>query len=200
MKILTRVSVLWLPLAVAVTGVFGFAYLATQQNYRQSANDPQIQMAEDAASALQAGAAPEEIVPHGPSLIDATHSLAPWMDVYDASGNLLETNGVLDVDEAHSSLPKSLFDTKTWSPRKTWTAPSGPETHVTWEPRSDVRQAVVLVQYTGPDGVGYVAVGRSLRVVEDRIVNLTELAALVWSITLGVVFVVIWFLPRTRLL
>src|SRR6185369_15227988 len=59
-----RAFVLWIPCLIAITGVFAFAYLATQQNYRQSLNDPQIQMAEDAAVSLAHDYTPANIVPH----------------------------------------------------------------------------------------------------------------------------------------
>ena len=49
MNFFVRVFLKWLPLGVAVTLVCALIYATVQQNYRQSANDPQIQMAEDAA-------------------------------------------------------------------------------------------------------------------------------------------------------
>jgi hypothetical protein len=45
----------WFVLAVVTTVLSGLIYLAVQQSYRQSANDPQIQMAEDGAAALENG-------------------------------------------------------------------------------------------------------------------------------------------------
>ena len=45
----------WLPLAAVTTLLCGLIYLAVQQSLRWGANDPQIQMAEDAAAALAAG-------------------------------------------------------------------------------------------------------------------------------------------------
>ena len=42
----------WVPLTIGTTLLCGLVYLATQQSIRQGANDPQIQMAEDAAAAL----------------------------------------------------------------------------------------------------------------------------------------------------
>jgi hypothetical protein len=53
----------WLPLAAVTTLLCGLVYLAVQQSLRQGANDPQIQMAEDAAAALVAGSTPESVLP-----------------------------------------------------------------------------------------------------------------------------------------
>ena len=51
------------------------------------------------------------------------------------------------------------------------------------QPRPDIRQAVVLVQFKTLTGIGWVAVGRSMRLVEERIINLTGLFAIAWSVT-----------------
>ena len=190
--LLTRSFTKWLPLVVAITGVFGFSYVAVQQNYRQSMNDPQIQMAEDAAISLARDYTPANVVPRGVVPIDIKESLAPWITVYDASGTPLESNAVLDNAPPH--LPTGLFDTTTWRPLKNFVAPTGAETRVSWQPRPDVRQAVILVQFLTPHGVGYVAVGRSMRTTEERIINLTELAAVAWSTTILATFLTIFLL------
>ena len=180
-KLVSRAFVLWLPLVVALTGVFGFIYIAVQQNYRQSVNDPQIQMAEDDALRLAQGEQPASLVPRGISPIDLRTSLATWIAVYNSSGMPLESSAVLDG--APPRLPSGLFDTNTWVPHKIWQAPSGVETRVTWQPRPDIRQAVVLVQFKTPISVGYVAVGRSMHLIEKRISDLTYHAAVAWSAT-----------------
>jgi hypothetical protein len=107
------------------------------------------------------------------------------MVVYDESGTLLAYSAVRDDTNVQMVLlPKGLFDTSTWVAHKTWHAPTGLETRVTWQPQSDVREAVVLVHYTARNSTGWVAVGRSLRDTEERIINLTQLAAVAWSTTI----------------
>jgi hypothetical protein len=191
-KILFRTFALWLPFAVALTGAIGFAYAATQQNYRQSVNDPQIQMAEDAATTLAAEYVPAQVVPRGTTPIDIRKSLAPWITVYDANGTPLESDAVLDG--APPILPAGLFDTRTWQPLKSFSAPTGSETRVTWQPRTDVRQAVVLVSFAASHGIGYVAVGRSMRTVEERIAHLTETAAAAWGTSVLATFAIIFIM------
>jgi len=150
-------------------------------------------MAEDAAVSLAHDYTPANIVPHEKAAsIDLGASLAVWTAVYDASGKPLESSAYLD--NAPPQLPLGLFDTSTWVAHKMWQAPSGPETRVTWQPRDDVRQAVVLVQFQTPDGAGYVAVGRSMHAVEDRIIDLTHLAAVAWSVTALSTFIAIFLL------
>jgi hypothetical protein len=47
----------WLPIVVVITALSGLVYVAVQQALRQDANDPQIQMAQDAAETLARGGA-----------------------------------------------------------------------------------------------------------------------------------------------
>ena len=82
MKAARAIFLSWLPLAVAVTGLSLLVHVAVQQNYRQSLNDPQIQMAEDGAAKLGDGGVPADIVVRG-GMIDIAQSLAPWIAVYD---------------------------------------------------------------------------------------------------------------------
>lgn len=53
----------WIPLSIVMTIVCGLLYLTLQQNIRMSANDPQVQLAEDAASALQNGQSAQAVLP-----------------------------------------------------------------------------------------------------------------------------------------
>ena len=50
MRSIKSILVVWLAIAAATTVVCGLVYLSVQQVMRQSANDPQIQIAEDAGS------------------------------------------------------------------------------------------------------------------------------------------------------
>src|SRR5207249_4377544 len=67
-----------------ITLIFGVIYAETRQSLRQSANDPQIQMAEDAAVQLSADINPNEVLPQG--RVDLSTSLSPFIIVYDEAG------------------------------------------------------------------------------------------------------------------
>src|SRR5512138_450126 len=84
----------WLPFAVVVTAFCGLTYVTVQQSLRQGANDPQIQMAEDAAAALGKGAASEQVVPE--ERVEIPVSLAPVLVVYDTGGKPVAGSGLLD--------------------------------------------------------------------------------------------------------
>ena len=192
MNILSRSLALWLPILVATSGIFVFAYWGIQQEYRLSLNDPQVQIAEDGANALAAGAPPASLTRNAPS-VDIAASLAPWVAVYDASGVPLESTGVLGG--APPRLPAGVFDTSTWRGSAAFgiplSTPAG-ETRFTWQPEAGVRQAVVLVAV----GNGkFVAAGRSMREVENRVSVLTLGAALAWGGTeLGTLVAIITLL------
>src|SRR5438128_1080153 len=89
-----RAAALWVPLAVAVTGLSALVYGAVQQDLRQGANDPQIQMAEDAAAKLSAGAAPNTVVPN--EQVELNGSLQPYIMVFDAQSHLVASSGQLN--------------------------------------------------------------------------------------------------------
>lgn len=148
-----RITRQWLPLAAVASGLTLVLFVCVQQTLRQGADDPQIQLAEDAAHALAAGAAPEAVLPAG-APVDLGRSLAPWVAVYDGEGRPLAASGRLDG--AAPALPAGLFGF----------ARRHGEHRVTWMPRGGVRMATVLVSVSG--GSRVVAAGRSLRDVETR--------------------------------
>ena len=157
MSALTRALKTWLPIAAAATCLFGATYLALQQDLRTSANEPQIQLAEDAAVSLDAGAAPQAVIPM--QRVEISRSVAPWVMVFDKSGRTLASSALLNGQSP--DFPKGVFDN----------VRNGGEDSVTWQPRSEVRSATVTVRYNN----GFVTAGRSLRLVEQR-----EDRALAW--------------------
>ncbi len=132
--------------------------VVVQQGLRQGADDPQTQMAEDAATRLDAGVPPGTLV-DGPT-VDVGASLAPFLAIYDSAGNVVATNGRLD-DKAPVP-PQGVLTTA---------AQTGID-RVTWQPRPGVRMAIVVLPWAG----GTVLAGRSLRRVEEIETNLESLA------------------------
>jgi hypothetical protein len=167
--VLRRALAFFLPAAVVLTVACGLIFVGLQQTERMGANDPQQQLAEDAARALDGGAAPTTLV--SGSKIDIAVSLAPFVAIYDPSGAILATDGTLDG--AAPRPPTGVLDT----------ARSAGIDKVTWQPRVGVRTAVVAVPWRG----GTVLAGRSLRIVEERVGQLQVLAAVAWLV--GVVLV-----------
>jgi hypothetical protein len=141
------------------------AYTLVQQNIRSGANDPQIQMAEDAAAALAKGAPTSSVLTH--RLVDIGASLSPYMVIYDENEKPIAGNGRLD------SRPPTLPDGVL-----AFTKAHG-EDRITWQPRRDVRAAIVVKYFQG-DQSGFVMVGRSLREAEKRTSALLMLTTAVW--------------------
>jgi hypothetical protein len=175
MKTFTQTIKLWLPFAVTITAFCLLVYASVQQSYRQGANDPQIQMAEDAADFLVDGGKAEEIIPAGK--VSVAKSLAPFMIIYDQSGKELASSVVLDGKTPE--LPAGVLDV---------TSENG-ENRVTWQPRAGVRIASVIVSYPG----GYVLAGRNLREVEEREAQLTTFVGITWVLALVATLVMILF-------
>ncbi len=183
----------WLPQAFIISAFCLLTYVTVQQNVRQSADDPQIQMAEDAAEQISNGAsASMTISPFGDSQSDSPNtdiaqSLKPFLIVFDQSGKVISSSASLDG--LVPTPPVGVF---------TYTDKNG-EDRFTWQPVPQARIAAVLVKVPPPDAAdaatttiikasdaanGFVLAGRSLREVEVRENSLFNEVALGWIIIL----------------
>ena len=173
-KIKTILKV-WLPFAVVISAFCALAYASVQQSYRQGANDPQIQMAEDTANALNDGQSVEEFMPA--SKVSVAKSLAPFLIVYNSAGNVVSSSVMLDGQTPE--LPTGVLD----STRQTG------ENRVTWQPTSNVRIAAVIMSYKD----GFVLAGRNLREVEMREASVSQFAGITWVLALVTTLILIAF-------
>ncbi len=160
----------WLPIAAAITALSGLIYVVAQQTYRQSANDPQIQLAEDAASQLEAGAQPQTLV--GPNKVDMARSLAPFLIIYDDTGSPLASS--VQLNGQTPPLPSGVFTD----------ARNSGEDRISWQPQEGVRSATIITHFAGPHP-GFALSGRSLRETEKRVDQLAPLVGLGWLATLA---------------
>jgi hypothetical protein len=166
----TSVLKSWLALAVGITLVCGMLYAVVQQVYRQNADDPQIQMSEDAATALAQGAQPQSLVAANP--VDMATSLAPYIIVFDNAGKPIASSVLLD--NAIPIPPAGVFD-YTRSHKSDW---------ISWQPRPGVRSAAIINYFSGAQS-GFVLAGRSLREVENRETRLSTGILIGWIFTLA---------------
>ena len=166
---LTKKSVFKIVFGLTILTIFFLTiYTASQQVLRQSGYDPQIQMAEDTATALSGGfAVPADFMPASRQPFDMSQSIAPFTMIFDENGTLLESSANLAGKIVLP--PAGTFDyTKTHS-----------EDRFTWQPQAGARFAVIL-KYYGGARPGFVLVGRSLREVEIRTENLLKIVGLAW--------------------
>ncbi len=176
--------------ALVLTVACGLADGEAQQVLRTTANDPQEQLAADAARALDDGAPPASLVAPGsaaasaagPGPVDVATSLAPFLVVYDGSGNVLATNA--ELDGVAPVPPAGVLETARSSGRDA----------VTWQPRGGVRIAAVAIGWSG----GSVIAGRSLRLIEEREDRALAIAGLAWLV--GMAALVVAVLVADRLL
>lgn len=165
-KAFRRAFAIWLPIATAATVLAGLIYAAVQHDLRSGANDPQVQMAEDTARALDNGASPSSLV--APHPVDLGNSLAAFLIVVDRSGRSLASSA--DLHGQVPIPPSGVLETA----RRTG------ENILTWQPEPGVRIASVTVPYRD----GYVVAGRSLRLVEQRESDVELIIGLGWIATL----------------
>lgn len=166
----------WLPLAATTAAVCLLIYAAVQQAHRSGANDPQIQLAEDAVRSLEGGASAEAVLPA--TKVELGIGLLPFVIVYDGQGRPVAGSGTLHGQLA--APPQGVFD---------FVRTNGEE-RVTWQPERGVRIASVVRRSAAP-AAGFVLAGRSLREVEEREANLRRMCALALVLTLGASLVVV---------
>jgi hypothetical protein len=181
----------WLPLAVIATILSGLVYVAVQQDFRGTANDPQIEMAEDAAAQLEAAQSPASVV--GTGSVDIGKSLAPYLIVYDDTGKVLASSATLNGQTP--DIPPGVLAN----------AREAGQARISWQPQPGVRSATVVQRVTGSTP-GFVLAGRSLLEIEKRESKLTGevffgwLAALIGGLV--AMFVSVWLgsalLPAQR--
>lgn len=179
-KLLVRSILSWLPLAALTVALMFTIYAAMQNVERSSANDPQIQMATDAANALNAGAVPQNLV--AATSIDIVRSYAPYLVIYDANGQLLAASAT--VDGRPLVPPSGVFSA----------ARSSGMDLITWTPAPGVRNAIAVVPYAN----GYVLAGRSLKLTEDRESNLEFLVGVCGAATLAATFIAVFVSSALR--
>ncbi|MCX6781427.1 MAG: hypothetical protein NT003_04945 [Candidatus Magasanikbacteria bacterium] len=173
--IATKHFFVWLPFAAIATVCALTTFIVAQQTIRSSANDPQIQLAEDTALALQSGGAPQI----SGTQVDMSKSLAAFITVYDNSGSMVTSTAKLGGTVPVP--PRGVFDY----------ARAHGEERVTWEPERNVRIAAIVTHYNN----GFVLAGRSLKEVEKRESSLGLITFVIWLVGLVGSFLVITFIP-----
>lgn len=164
----------WLRSAIVICGLCGILYVAIQQELRQGANDPQIQMAEDAAAQLADGQPVQSVVPV--QKVDIATSLAPYIIIFDSTGKPVASSAQLNGQTP--TIPSGVFD---------YVRQNG-EDRITWQPQPGVRSAIVVTQFKGANS-GFVVAGRSLREVEIREDDALHIALLGMVTLLFITFV-----------
>ncbi|MCL5666563.1 MAG: hypothetical protein M1383_02235 [Patescibacteria group bacterium] len=173
----------WLPLGIAIVVLSGLAYLATQQNYRLSANDPQIQIAEDISNSLTQGKAlPDNIVPPSPTT-GMEESLSPFLVIYSATGTPIGSS--VQLDNKIPTPPAGVYD---------YAKKHGMD-KFTWEPKKGIRVAAVAMSYSGTQS-GFLIVGRSLREIEKRERQLLIISLVAMAAALVLSFLAAWVIAK----
>ncbi|MBP9751088.1 MAG: hypothetical protein KBC95_04565 [Candidatus Peribacteraceae bacterium] len=157
-----------LPLLLA-TLLSGLLFATVRQTLRAIADDPQVQIAEDAAVALEIGVEPRSLLPGMQTEVE--RSLSPFIAVYDPDGVPLVSSALLD-----GTLPKLPSDVLDATRQR----------RLTWTPEPGVRIALVVQPYAGQKS-GFVAVGRSLRETGRRTAAAAAMIAIGWLLTVGAI-------------
>ena len=153
----------YVPLACAVVAMSLLACLGLHQVLRSLGDEPQVQLAEDAARLWQAGSAPATLIPA--RAVPLESSLAPFLMVLDRDGRPLASSARLRG--VTPALPAGVLVH----------ARAQGEHRLSWQPEPGIREAIVVVA-VGRGQLGYVVAGRSLRETEGRKLQVLHLFAI----------------------
>ncbi len=173
---------LFVILIIFTTFVCGLVYIAVQQDIRQSANDPQIQMAEDGAVELSINEMPQALFAPKVNLIT---SISPFLITYNDNDLPIQSSGLLNGKIPVP--PSGVFDY----------VKKNQEDRITWQPENGIRIATVIVHFKGQNS-GFVLAGRSLREVEKREDSLMKQISLAWIIMIALGFGMIIYKEKLK--
>ena len=138
--ILTCSIAIWLPIAVAITGLSVTVYGVAQQSLRLMADEQAAALALRTAARLNSGVSPSEAEPT--SQVDIATSLDPFVLVFNADRQLLSATATLRSQPP--DYPTGVFDTLR----------TRAQDRVTWQPEAGIRDATVAVPWNGGFVVG----------------------------------------------
>ncbi len=169
----------WVVLAAIFTTVIGLVYVATQQTYRQTANDPQIEITEEISAAIAKGAPADQLIPSAGGT-DIKTSLSAFAMIFDKDSKVLGSSAKLN--DSDPIPPKAVFEA----------AAKNGRTMITWEPEKGTRVAAVITSVKSGEDTVYVLAGKNIREVEKRTVGLLYAVITAWVISL----LLSWLLVR----
>lgn len=180
----------WILAAGLVTGICFMIGIISQQIFRLNANDPQIQIAEDFARASVQNQFTDETLRSSFEMftpaklqVNTEISLSPWIQIYSETGEVFLSSAVLSDGVSVPHIPRGIFKE----------VDKHGELRVTWQPKKEVRQAIVVTKFTGLKN-GYFVAGKSLAEVEKRISHLWWVIGILWGfIVIGIGLVAIWY-------
>lgn len=161
-----------LPLLLVATFILLLVQVTTQGVYRNLADDPQILIAEETAQNLSSGILPKEKLSN--NVVDIEKSSSTFVVAYDSNLEPVAGSGYIDLKLP--TPPLGVFDS----------ALATGENRITWEPRDNLRIAIVVRPIEGKFN-GFVLVGRSLTETETRITDLNRQLVVGWFGVIGII-------------
>ena len=182
----------WIVLAAVSTALAGLGYVVTQQTIRMSANLDPLKATLQIKDILKQGVDPSRIIP--PTQLELKDNYSVFAAVFDEKGNALSSSVM--VDGKTPNLPAGLFEN----------AKMKGENKFTWEPKSNLREAAVVVPYNAEvtEGTstkatsGFILSGQPLTEYEKNIEVIMRLAVAAWGFCLVLSFILCWALFRNH--
>ena len=156
---------------IIITIIFGTLYSSFCYFLRASANDPQIQYAEDSAIKLNEGIDPLMVNLGAP--FDIKQTLGIFTAIYDAEGKPISSNAILNGITPVPSI--NIFDE----------VREKGESRMTWEPEKGERFAIVARSFSFENNAGFIVIGKSLREIENRQNSIALIILLGWVLSMA---------------
>jgi hypothetical protein len=167
----------WIVLAIAISFVFGFIFIATHQTIRSEANATLVDTAQNIAGYLENDDTIDSQIEQLSGQIEQStkvnlaNSDKVFVSIYDGEGKPNASTG--NVKGTARELDKGVIDT----------AKKNGVNKISWAPESDVRVAIVVYPIKKGDK-GYLVVGKSLKETESNITRIGKILLVGWIITL----------------
>jgi len=155
-------------LMIIVTLFAGMVYLVAQQLLRQNANEIPTQEAMSVIYKLSSGVPLSDF--SKTDNIDMLATLEPFFQIYDSSKVLVTSSAVIGTTTP--IVPNGVL---------LYVDEAGLANNVTWQPKTRVRAAIVVMPINDKNFTGYVVGGRSLKETEIIIDKLLVVSALGWA-------------------
>ncbi len=197
MKKFRAALISWLPLAIAISGLCFLTLVVMHHSYRSLLNEPQVQMARDAAARIYSGAALETVIP--PQLVTIESSLAPWAAVLNRGGTpIVDFTDEVERDEIEFVATSGLLNGQLFRipPGVLAYAEYYGENRLTWQPQQGVRQAIVVVHI--PESEYFVIAGRNMYEAERRIGEMYYMILSMWLFLMAATLAAKYFSVHTK--
>ena len=157
-----------------VSGILLTVYVAVQQCYRRSANDPQTEIAGHILAKINDNSVIQKYLPR--DTVEISEDPGVFVELLDSNRRPVYSTGFLYG--RYPEIPSGALQY----------AQKFHVNKITWQPNSQVRIALVIQSTDSPE-IGYIISGRSLKTTEIREAALSLLVLVSWILSVFLILI-----------